>query len=495
MATVDSSTCAATTGFTLTQPGGSTVVSDGTNIIITEVAGSPGLRRTSAVTGVSGMVFEFKIQQPGVGFNDVMIGIVDADALDYLQMVGCYQTGTGNLNAWEKGGNTADNVNSTATLATEYTITCFIESDGRVTVRKNSTVLGHTVVATSGNYVGKSLRGMIQYIGTAGVFQFNNYLVTNSLASTGTRRRRTMDSSSGMTLFQTKGTVTFGSVDMGRSACKIDRTDNNVIDWDQLGTVVNPPTPDSTSGTGSETFYWDFRPTNTSLDFMMGFRHTTGLEILTSAAIYAASSNMNIFDSGTTIGGTYPPGITEDNVDGEYINLKAVVNADGTITFSAKRPTDVGYTSIGSSTASSGTFAAGNIYFSANLFRDAVSDNNDSVYVDNWIYSADGVITTAITDLALNHITSTENDLTWTASLGAAAYAVYREGVFLIKVLTNSYNDTGLVADADHDYRVVPLNGDDEDIADPSNLVFYPPLAGGDEEEEIEVFNIIKRKK
>jgi hypothetical protein len=304
-----------------------------------------------------------------------------------------------------------------------------------------------------------------------------------------------MDSSSGMTLFQTKGTVTFGSVDMGRSACKIDRTDNNVIDWDQLGTVVNPPTPDSTSGTGSETFYWDFRPTNTSLDFMMGFRHTTGLEILTSAAIYAASSNMNIFDSGTTIGGTYPPGITEDNVDGEYINLKAVVNADGTITFSAKRPTDVGYTSIGSSTASSGTFAAGNIYFSANLFRDAVSDNNDSVYVDNWIYSADGVITTAITDLALNHITSTENDLTWTASLGAAAYAVYREGVFLIKVLTNSYNDTGLVADADHDYRVVPLNGDDEDIADPSNLVFYPPLAGGDEEEEIEVFNIIKRKK
>ena len=112
-----------------------------------------------------------------------MIGIVDADALDYTQMVGVYIQSNGYFGAWEKAGFTSDNVNSGGLLNTEYTIRCEIQNDGTVTISKDGTVLGHTVVATSGDYTAKNLRGMvveIAKIGTLGTFDLNDYLVDDA---------------------------------------------------------------------------------------------------------------------------------------------------------------------------------------------------------------------------------------------------------------------------------------------------------------------------
>lgn len=169
------------TGVTVTENGG-TVTATGGNISVARTSGGSllGFRKTDQVAGASGQKWYGYLTVTGVAFTDCMVGLIDADSIDYLQMVGLYITGLGNFGAWEESGYTADNSTQGGALDTEYELSFEILGSGAVRIRRGSTIVGNTVVGTSGNYTAKNLRFMCSVIGsTASTFNFDEVLATD----------------------------------------------------------------------------------------------------------------------------------------------------------------------------------------------------------------------------------------------------------------------------------------------------------------------------
>jgi fibronectin type 3 domain-containing protein len=69
-----------------------------------------------------------------------------------------------------------------------------------------------------------------------------------------------------------------------------------------------------------------------------------------------------------------------------------------------------------------------------------------------------GTSQTCFVDLILVPVTASRIDLSWTASAAAASYNIYRGGVLLINVATNSYSDIGLLTNTNYCYRIKTVN-------------------------------------
>lgn len=182
LTTIDSSDCSSLTGWTKTESASNTVTAGSGQIdhVRGNASGAIGIRRTSAITGTDSTIFEAQFQISG-SFADWMFGIVDADATDYTQMVGFYQNAAAStIKAWEKDREALDNsTQGGLSLDATYTATVEIEDDGKCTMKLGGVTVGTTVVSHSGNYIGKSLRWMVQEIGgTLSTFELLEYEVT-----------------------------------------------------------------------------------------------------------------------------------------------------------------------------------------------------------------------------------------------------------------------------------------------------------------------------
>lgn len=165
-------------GFTLTQGNGS-VASNGTQIVVDRNTNDCGLRRTAGISGADGQKYFWKFNQQGVAFDDTMTGLVDADALDYTQMIGVYIQGNGTNGSWEKAGATADNNPQAGSLDTDYDFSMEIGTTGAVTIKRGATTLGTTVPATSGDYTAKTLRFMSLNISSGEPYWLSWYAATD----------------------------------------------------------------------------------------------------------------------------------------------------------------------------------------------------------------------------------------------------------------------------------------------------------------------------
>lgn len=80
--------------------------------------------------------------------------------------------------------------------------------------------------------------------------------------------------------------------------------------------------------------------------------------------------------------------------------------------------------------------------------------NTETATTDNFI---DSEAPSAITDLVASNISSSSVDLTWTAStdnVGVASYEVFKDGVFLASIATNSYAAISLSAETTYSFTV-----------------------------------------
>ncbi len=135
--------------------------------------------------------------------------------------------------------------------------------------------------------------------------------------------------------------------------------------------------------------------------------------------------------------------------------------------FRTLNPTDPGFT-IGHQNPTYQSridFILTNQFFDGYLVSSTVGDTptadtgSDHYAVDVIIDfggSADTTPPAQVTGLTASTVSSTQIDLSWTANTEAdlASYNVYRDGVFLTSVTTNSYSDTGLTASTTYSYEV-----------------------------------------
>jgi len=185
-------------------------------------------------------------------------------------------------------------------------------------------------------------------------------------------------SSDGWTVLTTNGPTVFNQSDGGRTYA---RTTKNSGSWHVTGFYRGPIT-----GVAGHTIYCDYRVNTTQIVGTMYnlFRQTAGLNYIGNTSLYAYPSNVLEVWTGNAQVGSYTPALKE-----AWLNNKAVINSDGTITFSVA--VDDGtpnyqvtsWTEVESSTiVGSGSFID-NVYFATNCYHAYSYDWANYYYTDD----------------------------------------------------------------------------------------------------------------
>ncbi len=99
------------------------------------------------------------------------------------------------------------------------------------------------------------------------------------------------------------------------------------------------------------------------------------------------------------------------------------------------------------------------LYNSSPAFPGNTTGNNSNYWVDIVFNPSSGSAPGAPTNLQGNAVSSSQINLTWTASTGSpTGYYVYRNGTQVGSPSTNSYSDTGLTANTQYSYYVAAYN-------------------------------------
>lgn len=171
------------TGLTLTETTGTVTIVSGKIAVASGLAGSfdsCGFVQTSSIAGASGRSWYGYIEYNS--FVDAFFGFVDTANFAYTDSLSFYQFSSSNrAKSWEKGGFTADAVNSGALTANvSYLVLLDVESDGTVTYTFDGSEIGHSVVATSGDYTSKNLRFYASPWGVSQTLSIDTMGVTDS---------------------------------------------------------------------------------------------------------------------------------------------------------------------------------------------------------------------------------------------------------------------------------------------------------------------------